>query len=296
MLSANGELRTVKNFSSKDIVDKYCRYLDIDVSRFFSDVETIELIEDVKTGYKFYQPNGIEGDSRFYEELEKFEWYYMPWKWEHEYVMLLLKDKDVILEVGSGGLGFVEKLHANGYDVSGLELNEKSLVKASSLNLKVYRDSIQEYAINNCNKYDIVCSFQVLEHIADVRSFIKAKVDCLKVGGKLVISVPNNNSFIKYNEGGVLNFPPHHMGRWSEKSLKSIALEFNVKFLDIVKEPLQTYHVEYYKNTITTAWLEHFILLRYLNKIIPLHKIISIWVRLFKKKLKGHSILVLFEK
>lgn len=291
-----GQTSTIKSFSSQDIINQYQSILGINVARFFESVKTIDLVECHKTGYQFYLPQNIYGDSLFYEDLQKFEWYYMPWKWEHQYSLELFGATDKILEVGSGGLGFIEKISNKGFEVVGLELNRESVVKAQKLNLNVLDCTIQDFSKENENKFDVVCSYQVLEHISDVGSFLESQIKCLRTGGKLIISVPNNNSFIKYDEGGILNFPPHHMGRWNTQSLTSIAKVYNLELIEIRKESLQDYHIAYYTNIVTMAYLKKSKLVRFVNRFISLNKIITIWLKIYKLNIDGHSIVAVYKK
>ena len=109
------------------LISDYKKKLNVDVSQYFGEKEEIYLYQCVETKYEFYYPAGIEGDSSFYQKLEKFDWYYMPWKWEHDATKKLLQGGERILEIGSGGLGFVEKIKECGFDITGLELNENSV-------------------------------------------------------------------------------------------------------------------------------------------------------------------------
>ncbi len=287
----------INEYSSASIIEMYKKQLDINVERFFKNIETVQLFECKTTKYQYYYPKEIAGDSDFYEQLEQFNWYYMSWKWEHETVLELIQKDDAILEVGSGGLGFIEKINAKGYEIVGLELNDKSIIKAKEKGLKVLSETIQDFALKNRNAFDMVCSFQVLEHISDVDSFLRAKIDCLKPGGKLVICVPNNNSFIKYTEGGVLNFPPHHMGRWTKQSLENITEQYqDIKLIDIVNEPLQTYHFNWYINQVTNKIKSTYKLYRPYKLTVLIKKLVSLYVKYNHKNIKGHSIMAIYEK
>jgi 2-polyprenyl-3-methyl-5-hydroxy-6-metoxy-1,4-benzoquinol methylase len=286
----------VKTYPVKELINNYQKQLKIDISNYLKGFDFIELYECNNTKYQFYLPTGIEGDGNFYEKLQNFEWYYMPWKWEHDFIKKTLKPSDRILEVGSGGLGFVKHLSNEGFDISGLELNKKSVLKAKEQGLNVISETVQEFSFKNSESFDMTCSFQVLEHIADVNSFIQAKVSTLKKGGRLVICVPNNDSFIKYFEGGILNFPPHHMGRWNAKSLKNLEHIFPIKVLQIINEPLQDYHVAWFSKTTFERLMKSYKIIRGINRLIPLFKFIKIYSKRNRKNIKGHSILAIFEK
>ena len=81
-----GPTKHIKDIDVSDIVENYKIQFNIDIKKYFYDIiiETIQVFECIETGYQFYTPKNISGDSEFYERLQRFEWYYMLWKWEHE--------------------------------------------------------------------------------------------------------------------------------------------------------------------------------------------------------------------
>ena len=220
----------------------------------------------------------------------------MPWKWEHDVTKKLLSGCEKVLEVGSGGLGFVENLYKSGFDITGLELNSQSIIKAHEKGLNVLNETVQDHAKKCFGKYDLVCSYQVLEHITEANSFIKAQVDCLKKGGKLIISVPNNDSFIKLTKGGLLNFPPHHMGLWNKKSLMSLVNLFDLKVDKILYEPLQEYHLDWFVNSTINGKIYKNRIMRIIFEKLKLRKIYSDLIKKIKTKIHGHTIMVIYTK
>jgi SAM-dependent methyltransferase len=229
----------------------------------------------------------------------------MPWKWEHKETSGLISNGMKILEIGCASGNFLQTIN-NQFDVevAGLELNAAAVEKAVAKGLNVHLQSVEEFSVNNIERFDLVCSFEVLEHIADVHSFLSASVCCLKKGGKLVVAVPNNDSFIKYNSGtNSLNMPPHHMGLWNYNSLRKIEDYFAVKF-DMVKyEPLQVYHQKWYYETLnrhSEMILKKYRITIFLNKITPLlfriaRKLLTmIFTKIVTKN--GHTVLVVYTK
>ena len=292
----NKEAVFIDNINVKRLKKDFLENLGVDVSSFFNELIDIQIFECQQTGYRFYYPFNISGNSDFYKELQKFDWYYMPWKWENEYTLKYLKGDEKILEVGSGGLGFIEKLKNRGFDIKGLELNEESVNKGKEKGIIILNETVQDHAIKNMKLYDLVCSFQVLEHISDVHSFIKGQVDCLKKGGKLIISVPNNDSFIKFSDGGILNKPPHHMGLWNKKSLQNLCMIFDLKIDKIFYEPLQDYHVNWYVESIKKERILSNRFYGFLYRKLKLNYLFTKIVSKFKKNIKGHSIMVIYTK
>ena len=162
------------------IINLYQTNWKVDVSHYFRNITEIEVYKCSQTGYKFYYPFDIFGKSEFYEKLQDFDWYYMPWKWEHEKSTDFIRKGDRILEVGCGRGDFLRALlKKTSTECIGLELNEKSALETKDL--KIICQTIEEYSKDNPESFDIVCSFQVLEHIADIRGFLEGQIKCLRV-------------------------------------------------------------------------------------------------------------------
>jgi 2-polyprenyl-3-methyl-5-hydroxy-6-metoxy-1,4-benzoquinol methylase len=280
------------------LVQGYKEQLNINIDSIVSSIDKISVYKCQKSGYQFYYPFEITGDSKFYEELQNIEWYYMPWKWEHKVCDKLIKENSKILEVGCGKGDFLKQVNLQHQDVKcvGLELNKSSVYSADKL--EILNKSIEDFSVSNEGKFDIVCSFQVLEHISFVKSFLQAKIRCLKDNGLLVISVPNNDSFIKYDKINVLNMPPHHMGLWTDKSLQKIGAYFNLELLEIIYEPLQEYHFEWYFSLVLKKFTGKFfsrIITKGIN-LLKLRSVIKKYLNYRANKIKGHTILVVFKK
>jgi SAM-dependent methyltransferase len=253
-----GKTKFIDEFGTQNIIEKYKDETNIDVSRFFTGLSKIKLLECEITGYRFYYPECIIADASFYEELATKRKNYYSRRWEHVEALKFIEKNDKVLEVGSGFGSFLTLLKENGIkDISGLELSNLAVEKCIELQLDVKPKLIEE--LNTEIKYDVICSFQVLEHIYDVASFLDSTINLLKPGGKLIIGVPNNNPYLhivdKYH---TLNLPPHHAGLWSKKSLRNLSKSYSLKVSKIKAEPLinsYSYFLQCYlrntKNLIT---------------------------------------------
>lgn len=219
-------------FLSKDIIRLYKDQLDMDVSRFFLNREEFYLYRDNDTGYRFYYPQGLDGDGKFYEALQNRlgEEYYHTWKFENQLAYEEIKQGDKVLDIGCGIGNFLSRARERTTEVYGLELNEKAVEECRKKGLTVFCELIQEHSVTHEDFYDIVCMFQVLEHIYDVKDFLEASLKVLKPGGKIIIGVPNSEPyFLGYDKYCTLNLPPHHMGLWNKKVFNKVAGLFNLK-------------------------------------------------------------------
>lgn len=284
-----------REIKSSFIIDEYERQLKIDVSSYFENIEHITLYRCSDTGYKFFYPR-IEADGRFYEQLQEFPWYYMDWKWEHRQAQALIGGSAKVLEVGSGKGTFVKKMVDDGVECHGLELNRKSVESGRKKGLKIFEATVENYAKEHAQEYDAVCSFQVLEHIYEVRAFLDSTLAVIKPGGKLVLSVPNNDSFLGADDTNILDMPPHHAGLWNQQSLVSLSRFFKLELVGVHTEPLQRYHYLYFYHVRYGRRIEEFLghAGRIVNKLLS--RLYYLRLVLIPSRAKGHTVLAEFKK
>jgi len=277
------------------LIKEYKNAYDIDVNHYFNGIKNINIYRCIETGFRFYNPSNIDGNSEFYEKLQKFPWYYMDWKWEHQAIYSRIKTGDQVLEIGCAKGSFIQQVAKKGAQGFGLELNEEAVKFSQKQGLNVLCETIQDHAAHHPEKYDVVCSFQVMEHIADVKSVLEASIKVLKKGGTLIISVPNNNSFIKKSPNSILNMPPHHMCLWDEVSLTNIENLFDIKKEDLLIEPLQKYHYPVIWSNMLYDKIPSKLVAKIVNKVsysLGFHRLVG----LRKNKIVGHSIIGIYSK
>ncbi len=283
-----------RKIPSSYVIKSYLESYGIDVTDLFNDKAEVEQYRCAESGFRFYGPEHLAGDSKFYGLLQEFPWYYMDWKWEHQLVYDRLSQGQKVLEIGCAEGAFIKRLDKASLAV-GLELNEYAVDTAQMAGLDVRNETIQTHATANPEKYDVVCSFQVMEHVSDVKGILKSSIDALSPGGTLIISVPNNDSFIRHSPDSILNMPPHHMCLWDEGSLKNLEEFFDIDFESFAIEPLQKYHYP----VICNNWIEQKCGRGIFGKVI---KKLAKWtgvhhlVGLRKNQIKGHSIIAYFTK
>jgi len=180
---------------------------------------------------RFFVPP-IAGSGAFYDRLNKFEWYYLKQKAEYEYAARFINADDVVLDIGCGrGLFALQLPDKKNY--VGLEPNLDCVEDPMDCNITIIDELLEHHSISNPEKYDVVCAFQVLEHVPNVREFLRQALQCLKESGLLIISVPAANSFMSHVTNAPLNMPPHHLTWWSDQCLFNMS---RILPLDIVAE------------------------------------------------------------
>ncbi|WP_446879005.1 class I SAM-dependent methyltransferase [Phormidesmis sp. 146-33] len=280
-------------------------YLKLDISSELEKVQEIGFYHCTKSDLRFFYP-AVSGSEKFYEKLQKFDWYYTDDKYEYEYVKNLIKRTDSLLEIGCGSGTFAEKITVQNY--IGLELGERAQTMATQKGFTVLREFVEEHAVSKSGYYDVVCAFQVLEHVANVRSFIEASLQCLKPGGLLIYSVPSADSFYALLTNNVLNIPPHHVTWWSDKALMYVADFFDLKLISIHHEKLSPLHRKGYLAYILTQRLKQLFSIR--ERLLDdslIYRLISKFSTLISLFLEpglqddralpvGHSVIVVYQK
>jgi SAM-dependent methyltransferase len=279
------QARRVGAIPAAKIIELYAPYAD--VARFFADLKEVSIYECADTGYRFYYPFTLASDGPFYEALAKEELYYLPWKWEHEIASQYIKDNDTVLEFGCADGDFLlEMQKRRGIAAYGAELNETARATAAARGVR----------FSPVAGADVVCAFEVLEHIADVRAFVAEAVAALRPGGHLIFGVPNNDSFIKDDPTCFLNMPPHHMGLWSERSLRALAAHFPLETVAIHQEPIQRHHFRHYYQVRCGDRFRRFGLAGKVFNKIAFELLARPLIALFARRIVGHTILAVYRK
>jgi len=101
-----------------------------------------------------------------------------------------------LLDVGCGGGLLSEPLARLGAEVTGLDAAEKNIriaaLHAAESGLPIdYRHGSVEALAQGGERFDAVLNMEVVEHVADVESFIAASATLVKPGGVMILSTLN---------------------------------------------------------------------------------------------------------
>jgi SAM-dependent methyltransferase len=129
-----------------------------------------------------------------------------------------------VLEVGCN-LGYVGAVMVRlGHEYVGLDIQQGSVAKAH----EYYGDhfcvaSVESYAASGAQLFDLVCSFEVVEHVVDPRSFVRATLNLCKPGGRVILTTPNGDQ-MRPGEW-LTDLPPVHMSVFRSRTFAELKSE-----------------------------------------------------------------------
>ena len=268
ILCNSSKITVVEKIKSPKLIDMYQKTFNQDVSYIFEGKNIINYTICDNCRLNYFEPE-CAGDEKFYSHLQKYDWYYRSEKEEYDIAASYIKDGDKVLEVGAGFGAFTK--YIGKVDYTGLEFSEDAIEMAKEKDITLINDYIENYANEHENMFDIVCHFQVLEHVTHPGKFLEACVKSLKKGGKLIFAVPSNKSFLNISPNHALDCPPHHMSRWPDSTLEYIPSFLDVKQISIIHPKIETiHHISYAK----AVWHKRLAsLLNFKNKLVIQNKL-----------------------
>ena len=99
-----------------------------------------------------------------------------------------------LLEVGCGSGIFAKAAATSGFDVTALEPGARYEDARRLLGDHVHRETWEDF-LPARERYDVVCAWEVVEHLPDPRAFVLAALEALRRGGVLALSTPNARSW-----------------------------------------------------------------------------------------------------
>jgi hypothetical protein len=197
-------------------------------------------------GFGFAWPY-VAGDGRFYN-LAYPSVGYPSAKWEYARTLEALRPlatQDMMaLEIGSGFGLFLDKIcprFVKPGNVVAVEYNETSRAALARKGYQAMAVDVRHAEfLRFRSRFNLIFMFQVLEHMDELDALMErlkflAAPDC-----HIFIGVPNSRR-IAFNEqnGGLLDMPPNHIGRWTPRALEIIAQRLGLVMTASEVEPVE---------------------------------------------------------
>lgn len=167
--------------------------------------------EQLQTYYKGYGRNGYLSPitiKRYNELLDQFE----PFRKTNK-----------LLDVGCGTGFFLEQAKSRGWEVYGTELSEDAIKICAEKGFHIKKGLVNPTNYEPA-MFDVITSFEVIEHINNPRIELKSFNTLLRKGGLVYLTTPNFNSLLRYRLKAAYNVItyPEHLSYYTPKTLNSV--------------------------------------------------------------------------
>jgi 2-polyprenyl-3-methyl-5-hydroxy-6-metoxy-1,4-benzoquinol methylase len=154
----------------------------------------------------------------------------------------LPKEEKKLLDVGCGTGDFLAACKKNGYQISGVEPNDR----ANKIAIKKTEEYVFKNLVDiNESKFDVITLWHVLEHVPNLKDYIIQIKSLLKPNGILIIAVPNFKSFDAnyYKQYWAAFDVPRHLWHFSKKSIQTIFSKHQINLIKILPMKFDAYYV-----------------------------------------------------
>ncbi len=133
------------------------------------------------------------------------------------------KKQGKLLETGSGTGAFASAMKSRGWDVTGLEPDEKARQHAMEL-YELNLQPVEAIYTLPAASFDAIVLWHVLEHVHDLHDYMKKFRELLAPDGVLIIAVPNYTSKDAkiYGEYWAAYDVPRHLYHFSPAAMKKL--------------------------------------------------------------------------
>jgi len=195
--------------------------------------EATTLVECDACGLCYFTPL-IAGGPDFYRELMKGACYEED-RWEFGKVASALPPGLTVADLGSGSGAFLRSLGDRPARRVAVDHNI-DVADALLADGIEFHSEIASLAAEQRETFDLVCAFQLLEHLPAIAEAVEPARACLRPGGSLFVSVPTRE---RTRRTGLepLDCPPHHISRWAPAQFQVLAQRFDLRLRSVQTQP-----------------------------------------------------------
>lgn len=190
--------------------------------------DEVQIYQCGDCGFGFAHPF-VAGTATIYNLIGGGDQHYPRGRFEFTETLRSLSQRgrvDRLLELGAGSGAFLSKvIHANlAGHITAMEYDDSAVARLRRLpGVNAVRGDVQELLKQSPEPFDVICMFQVLEHMDRLESVFQALYRLTKRGSEVFIAVPNSVHIRMQEElTGFMDMPPVHIGRWTDESVRLI--------------------------------------------------------------------------
>jgi 2-polyprenyl-3-methyl-5-hydroxy-6-metoxy-1,4-benzoquinol methylase len=209
-------------------------------NRFVGDAKDLRLHRCAACDVVFLYPQPRDRVHRKYVEEYDLATHFAPWArrkrliYEHRLAELPVPRPGFnrVCDVGCGDGQFLALAAQRGWRPFGIELNPPAAQRARSRGGEVVVGLLEELDALPWGSFDLVTSWDVLEHTPDPRPFSERLVRLLAPGGILAVTTLNYDSLVRHCFG--LNWSmvcEDHFTYWNTRSLRALFEPYQIQML-----------------------------------------------------------------
>jgi 2-polyprenyl-3-methyl-5-hydroxy-6-metoxy-1,4-benzoquinol methylase len=187
-----------------------------------------------KCGLEWFAP-AVPGDAQFYHELMRAT-PYDPDRWEFGLVASALTSGDHVVDLGCGDGGLIRRIDRQTGRAIGVDTNQDAIERLVVDGYEGSNECFETFAAREPGAFDVVCAFQIAEHLADVDELLAPARALLRPDGRLYLSVPNRERAAR-GQLESLDLPPHHLSRWARPQLEALGSRRGFSLLRVTYAP-----------------------------------------------------------
>ncbi len=184
--------------------------------------QAIPTPEELEKHYEGYGRNDYLSPitiKRYHELLDKMEVY---------------RNTGRLLDAGCGIGYFLEVAKERGWEVYGTEYTDEAVRMCQEKGINMHKGTLDP-ANYDPESFDIITSFEVIEHINNPLEELHNFNQILRPGGLVYVTTPNFNSLLRYRLKSAYNVIcyPEHLSYYTPKTLKSVFSKSGFKPLKV---------------------------------------------------------------
>ena len=185
-------------------------------------------------GLEWFAP-AIAGDTRFYDELMRCTPYVTD-RWEFGIVAGRVRTTDHVVDLGCGDGALIRRVARHVARAIGVDTNERAVQRLRSDGYEASSEALASFAARESQRFDVVCAFQIAEHLEDLELLVAPARALLRPNGRLFLSVPNRHRLARA-PFEPLDLPPHHLSRWARPQLEALGRHGGLTLVRVLHSP-----------------------------------------------------------
>src|SRR5690554_15509 len=189
-----------------------------------------------------------------------------------------------LLDFGSGSGHFLSVAENYGFNGVGIEPSKEA--RDFAIHTKGVKSSEPSVFYDfPKHSFDVITLWHVLEHVMDLEKDIQQMHQILKFDGKLIVAVPNMNSFDArhYKKYWAAYDLPRHLYHFQEKDIARLMLKYNFQLKKVIPMKYDAYYISMLSE-------------KYRSRLMPFGIFIGLLSNLKAKKYGYSSQIYVFEK